>query len=476
MEHKLKKILIWLSIFILIAGAVGGFLWFRQRNLNSTSANEILRAAQISYGDLTISVPASGVIVGNRASELRFTIPGMVDEVNVKTGDSVTKGQRLASIDSRDLQRAVDIAHIALEQAQLNLTSITKISDQQDIELAEVAVQDATSALAVAVKNKELAAAQAELSNRMAREARDTVQEVYLEFQKTLERYNLPYAYGAGVTAANMEADGNVGITALKGNYNAQQAESAWWAAYNGLQQAQKTLEDLRNDSDEDRVKQAELQIKQAQLNVEQAEQRLKDTVINAPYNGTITSVNIIQGLSAPIGLPALTLLDNNTLFADVSIDEIDIGKIKVAQSTEIILDAYPDVILEGIVKEIEDVPNNQSGIVSYKVRISLDDAKAAQPRDGMTASVFIKTRTVENVLLIPNWAIRTDQTTTETYVYCNCMVDGSPQRTVIDTGLRNDLYTQVLSGLEDGATVYLMTEERNLFDLAGPPPSSFGQ
>ena len=148
----------------------------------------------------------------------------------------------------------------------------------------------------------------------MARETRDNVQEVYLEFQKTLERYNLPYAYGAGINAANMEAEGNVGITALKGNYNVQQAESAWWAAYNGLLQAQKTLDDLRSDIDEDRVKQAELQIEQAQLNVEQAEQRVKDTVIIAPYDGTITSVNIIKGLTAPVGLPALTLLDNNTV------------------------------------------------------------------------------------------------------------------------------------------------------------------
>ena len=57
-----------------------------------------------------------------------------------------------------------------------------------------------------------------------------------------------------------------------------------------------------------------------------------------------------------------------------------------------------------------------------------------------------------------------------------NCLIDGIPQRTIIETGLRNDLYTQVLSGLEEGATVVLIAEERNLFDFAGPPPSSFRQ
>jgi len=441
----LKKILIWLSILILIAGAIAG--WF---------------------------FPASGTIVGNRASELRFKIPGLVDDVYVNVGDRVKTGQLLASTDRRDLQRAVNIAKIALEQAELNLSSLTQLADQRDVELAEMAIQDAQYALAVAAKNRELATAQSALSNRMAREVRDDVQQVYLDFQKTLERYNLPYAYGAGITAANMEAEGNVGITALKGNYNVQQADSSWWATYNVLQQTEQSLSDLLSDVDNDRLKQTELQIEQAQLNVEQAQRRLEDTAITAPYDGTISTINITEGLIASGSGPAITIIDNNTLYTDVLIDEIDIGKIKLEQAVKITLDAYPTVELAGFVKEIEEVPSNPGGIISYKVRVTLNDQKVTQPRDGMTASVFIVTQTVEDILLTPNWAIRTDQTTTETYVYCNCLVDGVLQRTIIETGLRNDTHTQILAGLEEGAVVVLISEERNLFDFGGPP--SFGE
>jgi HlyD family secretion protein len=471
---KLRKILTWLSIILLIAGAVGGYFWLQQRKLSSANAAEILRSAVIQRGDMVINVPVSGSIAGQQSSDLRFTIPGQVQEVNVKVGDFVTVGEVLAKTDSRDLQRAVEIAAIAREQAELNLSSIKKPADQHDIELAEISVQSSKQALAVSALNKELAADQASLSNRIAQEVRDDVRQAYLDFQKTLERYNLPYVYGAGITAANMEAEGNVGITALKGNFNIQQAESSWWAAYNALQQAEQSLADLINDVDDDRIRQVELDIQQAQLNLEQAQQRLKDTVIIAPYDGTITAVNLTKGIISPVNSPAISILDDSTFFVDVTIDEIDIAKIKLEQKADIVLDAYPDNALIGSVKYIEDVPINLTGIISYKVRISIDDIGSTHPRDGMTANVFITTGTVDDVLLVPNWAIRTDQTTTETYVYCHCLVDGMPQRKIIETGLRNETFTQVLSGLEEGATVVLVAEERNLFDMSGPP-HSFG-
>jgi HlyD family secretion protein len=418
-----------------------------------------------------ITVPASGSIVGRRVADLDFTIPGVVKEVYVDVGDQVEKGQVLAELDDRDLQLAVDFAEIALEQAKLNLQSLFEPAKEPDIELADISITSAQQQLAVANLNKKIAAAQAELSNRLAREVRDDVLEAYQNFQETLDRYNLPYAYGAGITAAKMEAEGNVGITALKGNLSIEQADSSWWIANNALEQAQQAKVDLSSEADTKDVEQAQLQVDQAEINVEQAKQRLANAVITAPFDGTISAVNISENLLTPVGrVSALTLLDDKTLFAEVSIDEIDIGQVSIGQQSEINLDAYPDTTLQGTVNEIEDIPTDLGGIVAYQVRISLDDLESTRPRDGMTVSVFITTRIVEDVLLIPNWAVRTDQTTTETYVYCYCLVNGIPQRTSVVTGARNDVYTEVLSGLDEGATVVLVSEERSLFEFSGPP------
>lgn len=461
----------WLSVIVVIAAVTGGGYFLYQRNIASSNDIEIIRTQEINRGNLVIAVPASGSIVGRRMTDLSFTIPGVVKEVYVDVGDQVQKGQILAKLDDRDLRLAVDFAEITLEQAKLNLNSLFEPAKAQDIELAEISISSAQQQLAVANLNKEIAAAQYELSNRLAREVRDDVLEAYNKFQETLERYNLPYAYGASITAAKMEAEGNVGITALKGNLSVEQADSSWWIAYNALEQAKQAKDDLVSEVDSKDVEQAQLQVEQAEINVQQAQQRLEDAIITAPYDGTIIAVNLSENLMAPVGrLPALTILDETALFADVSIDEIDIGQVAIGQQTDISLDAYPETTLKGTVTEIDDIPTDLGGIVAYRVRISLDDLKSTHPRDGMTVSVFITTEIVEDVLLIPNWAVRTDQTTTETYVYCYCLADGAPQRTSLVTGKRNDTYTEVVSGLDEGATVVLVSEERNLLELSGPP------
>jgi HlyD family secretion protein len=473
----LKKLIIWLSILLLVVGATAGWFWYRRKNATDSASGDILRSEVISRGDLVITVPASGYIVSHKISELQFEIPGLVQKVFVQVADQVKAGDVLAIMDTQDLEYAVKIAEIALAQAELNYDSVRKIAEEQDVELAEIAIQNSQQALAVAALNKELAASQAALSNRMAREARDNVYEAYVKFQETLKKYNLPYAYAAAINAANMEAEGNVGITALKGNYNIQQAQSGWWSAYTAVQQATQSLTDLTSEIDTDTEEQNKLNIQQARLNLEQAQLRLEKGVITAPHDGTIAAVNITEGLPAPTqslgNLSAITLLDNEVLYAEVSIDEIDIGSIKPGLSVEIILDAYPNTIVKGDVEEIQEVPSNLGGIISYNVRIKLTDLQDVKPRDGMTVSVFVETQTIENIVLIPNWAIRTDQTTNETFTYCLCLVEGIPQRIPIETGLRNDTYTQVLSGLEEGATVILLPEERSLFDFNGPP--SFG-
>jgi HlyD family secretion protein len=476
-EYHLKKALIWLSILLLVVAAIAGWFWYQRKNAADVATGDILRSEVIRRGDLVITVPASGYIVSHKVSELQFEIPGLVQKVFIQVGDQVKAGDILATLDTRDLDYAVKIAEIALAQVELNYDSVLKSADEQDIDLAEIALQNAQQALVVANLNKELAAAQAALSNRMAREVRDDVYEAYVKFQETLKKYNLPYVYAAAINAANMEAEGNVGITALKGNYNIQQAQSGWWSAYNAVQQAQQSLTDLKSEIDADTKEQNILQIEQARLNLDQAQLRLEKGVITAPHNGTIAAVNITEGLPAPTqslsNLSAITLLDNEVLFAEVSIDEIDIGSIEPGLNVEVILDAYPNTVVKGDVEEIQDVPSNLGGIISYIVRIKLTDLQDAEPRDGMTVSVFVETKTLKDIVLIPNWAIRTDQTTNETFTYCICMVDGTPTRSPIETGLRNDAYTQVLSGLEEGATVVLMPEERSLFDLNGPP--SFG-
>ena len=474
----MKKAITWIIILAIIAGAVGGFLWLRNRRAQAqTAALEVIRTAQISQDNLTITVPASGNIAVTQRTDLSFDIPGTVASIDVAVSDRVKTGQELARLDTEDLKHTVKQAQIALDQAKISLALLTETADAEDLDLAELAIQSALQSLEVARISKTFAEVQGSQSIRLAQEAADKTEEAYQNYLDFLDQYGLPTAYAAGINAAYMEAEGNAGITQVKAEYQIQQAQSQWLAAYQGLQQAEQSLDRLQEGPDEDQVRQVELQIEQAQLNLEQAKESLENISIIAPFDGVVAAVNIQEGQYASTGRTAITLLDDTEFLVDVTVDEIDIGKVAEGQDVQITVDAYPDTTIEGVVESIAAVPSNVGGIIAYLVRIQILDTVGTDAsgtvrvdvRDGMTASVFIHTDTIDDVLLVPNWAIRTDQKTSETYVYQ--MQNDTPIRTTVTLGARNDTQTIVISGLEAGATVALVAEETSLFDFEGGPP-----
>jgi HlyD family secretion protein len=183
-----------------------------------------------------------------------------------------------------------------------------------------------------------------------------------------------------------------------------------------------------------------------------------------------VAGVNLQVGAPTAAGVPAITLLDDSVFFVDTTVDEIDIGRIVVGQPVVVTLDAYPDVVLSGVVEQIATLPDaaNLSGLIAYPLRVRLTDKGGADVREGMTASITISTRKLENVVLIPNWAVRTEQATGVTYAYT--LVNEVLLRRDITVGERNESYTVVLSGVAPGDTVALVTEERNLMEMTGPP------
>lgn len=465
----MKKVITWIIILAVIAAGVWGALWFREQRAQSQSVTgDVLRTGQVTRGELVITVPASGNVAVNRKVNLSFKLPGNVTSVSVAVGDHVKAGQELARLDTANLERAVRQAEIALEQARLNLTTLQKPAGEEDIRLAELAIQNAAQSLEVARISKEAAEAQASLSIRSAQDVADKVEEAYEGAIDRLDQMGLPLSYAAGVTAAYMEAEGNVGITQVKSEYQLQQIRSQWLSAYQSYRQAQQNLEKLQVGPDADRIRQVELQIEQAQLNLEQTEESLANANLTAPFDGVVATVNIQAGAAAPTGLPAVTLLDISELYIEANVDEIDIGKIAVGQPVSVTLDAHPQATLPGTVERISATPTNVSGIIAYKLRVKLANTGGLLVLEGMTVSVLVQTDIISDVLLVPNWAVRTDQTSSETYAYR--IVDGVPVRTPVTIGERSDTHTVIVSGLTENATVALVTETRSLFDMQGPP------
>ncbi len=454
----MKRWRLLLGLVVLLAVGAGLYVRFGRVPATQEAEAGILRTATVTRGDLEITVVASGNVAVKRRADLRFGMPGKVREVYVTAGERVEAGAPLARLDTEELEWAVRQAEIALEQARLELDDLTAPVDEAELSLAELAVQSAAQALEVARLAKQEAQADADTLVVQAQRDRERAFSLYVDAQESGDKERKQKAYEQ---ALEQEAIAHKNAEAM-----VQQAEEQWSAAYRQYRQAVWELEQLRRGPTPEEVRLAELQVARAELEVEQARDRLHDALLTAPFAGLVTAVNVQEGLPTPPQAPAFTLVDDSALYVEVTVDEMDIGKVAVGQEAEVTVDAYPALTMAGRVDRIAPLATNIGGVVAYAVRLRLTETQGAQVRDGMTANVVLHVGHVEDALLVPNWAVRTDQGTGETYTYVldePLEAGGMPRRVAIVPGSRNETYTEILDGLREGETVVLLSEARNL-------------
>ena len=165
-------------------------------------------------------------------------------------------------------------------------------------------------------------------------------------------------------------------------------------------------------------------------------------------------------------GAPAMTILNEDAYHITVQVDEIDIDRVEVGQPAAITLDALPDAPLTGTVSEIAPTSTSTTGVVTYLVTINIAD-DAANLRPGMSASAAITVDEIDAVLVVPNWAVRLNRETGEAFVLVR-RADGTVEEVVVETGLRNESASEVLSGLNEGDVVVLTNEREGLNFFGG--------
>lgn len=444
-------------------------MWLRNRQRTVTAAPQIVRTARVERQSIDLTVASSGNVAVHQKLDLSFRTPGTVFAVEVEVGDRVQAGQRLASLDRTAAIEALQQAQIAVTQAELDLKRFQRPADRGDIALAELSIREGALAMSVAKISEQVAQTQAYLDQTRAQDAAERTNDAYESVVDRLDSFGLPEAYAAPVTAAKMEAEGNVGITQLRSEQAIQRAQSNWQTAYERYERASQTLETLQEGADQDQVRSLELALELAQLGVEQAQANLDALVLTSPIDGVVAAVYLQVGDLSGTGVPAITVLDDSTLYVDLSVDEIDIGAVDAGQAVRIGLDAYADVEMDGTVESIAMVPQTATGVSVYPVRARLDTLGPRAVREGMTASGSIVVSVVEDVLVAPTWAIRTDTSSGERYTYR--VAGETVERVAVETGISNETWTEIASGLDEGATVALVAESRSLFDLQPHSP-----
>ena len=139
-----------------------------------------------------------------------------------------------------------------------------------------------------------------------------------------------------------------------------------------------------------------------------------------------------------------------------VLVDEIDVRQVAVGQPVRLSVDALPDAEITGTVTEISPSAANVNNVVAYEVTI-VPDPTDAPLRSGMSATAIITTAEVDGVILVPNRYITLDRDTGKAYV--SKLVNNQPALQEIELGLRNERQSQVLSGLNEGDELALITQ-----------------
>jgi HlyD family secretion protein len=454
-----------LLILIAIAIVAVAGLWVYQNYFASPQETEEIREeATVTRGTLVVLVNTTGTILPEKQTTLSFKNPGRVAEVLVTEGQSVSAGEVLARLETSDLEFAITQAELALASAQNQLLRIQQGPAEYDIGAAEAALQSAQAAydrLVSGPTQEEVRVARANLDQALA-----SLEQAQAAYDQVADRPNvamLPQALQLEqATIAAEVAQANFDLTMREPSA----AERA--AARSNIVQAEAALARLQEGVADEDLRASQLQVEQAQLSLDQAVHQLDGTELTTPHAGTITLVGIKEGeLSG--GQPAFVLTDLSQYHIEVTVDEIDIGRVAEGQAVTMTLDALPDETLSGYVDQIADTAQLDTGVVTYAVTIRLNPTTAPL-RVGMTTNVDIVTEERDDVLLVPNRFVRIDRTTGQAFVERE--QGDQVQPIEIQIGLRDETSSEVLAGLEAGDTVVLVQQssQEQLRSMMGPP------
>lgn len=201
-------------------------------------------------------------------------------------------------------------------------------------------------------------------------------------------------------------------------------------------------------------------QVSQAEATLEAARIQLGYTKIFAPISGVVAGVatQVGETVAASFASPTfVTIIDLDRLEVWTYVDETDIGRVEVGQAAVFTVDTYPDTDFQGEVVAIRPMAEIQDAVVNYITVVEIAGGHGRTLRPEMTTTVNIMLERRENVIAIPNRAVRRDAQGTYAFV----VRGGERVRQPIRTGYRGREYSEVVEGLTEGDSVITGAIER---------------
>jgi HlyD family secretion protein len=248
-------------------------------------------------------------------------------------------------------------------------------------------------------------------------------------------------------------AKNSLDSTKLSAESQVASAKASVESDYNSWQTSKEEYAQLIEPATTAEINSALASISSAKVNLQSAQDDYDNTTITAQFDGQIASLSVSQGNRVSAGSSIGTLITNQYV-AVISLNEVDMAKIKVGNPATMTFDAVDDLTLTGKVVDIDTLGTVSSGVVTYDVKISLD-AQDSQVKPGMSTSATIITETKTDVLAVPNAAVKSQNSV---YYVQKLNSAGEPENYTVETGFSDDTYTEIISGISEGDSVVTQT------------------
>lgn len=507
LQHKLIAGII---LLLIIAGGYFGYQWL----FGSKSTTQYV-TAQVEKGTLIVSITGSGQVSVSNQIDVKAKTSGDVVYVGVKNGQEVKSGTLLVQLDMRDAQKTVRDAEISLETAKLSLEKLENSTQSEDDQLKKAyddglnesakthtdispVLESLNGILFDTSITDNLGTAHKENNieyyvdivdiydsslNTVPSRIKDSYNDAKTFYNQSFAEYKTVNRNSASSSIENVIKDtytltkkvSDIIKTAtdviqffkdksIQENWSFSQMATVDQHLSNLTQYATTVNSHLSNlfnvvqtiTNNQIDVRSQKLTVEQKEDALLDAQEKLADYFICAPFDGVVANIDIKNGDSVSAGTAIATLITKQRI-AEISLNEVDVAKIKIGQKATLIFDAVPDLNITGEVTEIDILGTVTQGVVTYNVKIVFD-TQDERVKPGMSVSAAIVTDAKQDVLLVPNSAVKSNGNGQ----YVEILVNNLPQSQSVETGLSNDTMTEILNGLQEGEQVITQTITAN--------------
>src|SRR5213593_4349597 len=369
----MKRVLGLSAVILLVAVGVWGYFYVQSRG-----QGQGCRLARVERGPLTAAVSATGNLNAVITVQVGSQVSGQIKEIFVDFNSPVTKDQLIARIDPETFEAKVNQA-----KAEVNSAVAMVLNQQAQVERSRADVQNAKAALA---------------------EGKAQTAKAQVAVVDTKRDFDRKSALFKRELIANSDLDSSqAGYDSAVAALDAARAKEDSLAAGIGSAEAQLRVAQAQLVASQATVEQKQAALAQAQVDLEH-------TRITAPVQGIVVSrqVDVGQTVAASLQAPILFTIaqDLTRMQVETSVDEADIGRIKLDDRASFTVDAFPGETFVGTVTQISKAAQIVQNVVTYTVVVAVANP-TGKLVPGMTANVKLVTAEKPSVLKVPNAALR---------------------------------------------------------------------